>query len=59
MDGEVRLQGSSNIYEGRVEICNENVWHGMCNNLWDTRDADVVCQQLGFAVPGKEKHRTM
>ena len=38
---------------GRLEICNNNVWGTVCDDLWGTVDAQVACRQLGFATTGK------
>ena len=52
-DGELRLEGSSNSQEGRVEICINNAWGTICDNDWNVRDGNVVCAQLGFQPFGK------
>ena len=39
--------------EGRVEVCYENVYHAICDDLWDVKDAQVVCRQLGVTGDGK------
>ena len=53
-EGEVRLVGGTSYQEGRVEICLNNVWGTVCDQMWDTTDAGVVCRQLGFPSTGKE-----
>ena len=50
--GDLRLLGGSTQYEGRVEICNNNVWGTVCDDSWGTNDAIVVCRQLGLQTNG-------
>ena len=45
--GDIRLQGDS-ADEGRVEICNNNIWGTVCDDFWDNIDAGVACRQLGL-----------
>ncbi len=52
-EGEVRLADGATNLEGRVEICFNNEWGTVCDEMWDTTDAVVVCRQLGFALTGK------
>ena len=52
INGEVRLVGGSDPYEGRVEICVNEVWGTVCSNSWSTADANVVCRQLGYSHIG-------
>ena len=52
-EGQIRLRGSQRQTEGTVEICLNRLWGTICDNSWDSRDASVVCRQLGFPVLGK------
>lgn len=47
---EVRLQGGSSSYEGRVEVLHDGEWGTICDDGWGLNEATVVCQQLDYAL---------
>ena len=52
-NGDVRLVGGRNQYEGRVEVCYNRQWGTVCGrHSWDTTDAGVACRQLGHSALG-------
>ena len=52
-DGEVQLRGGSSLLEGNVEVCRNQQWGTVCDTMWDTNDAGVVCRQLGYSLRSK------
>ena len=53
--GDVRLAGGANFTEGLVEICLNNEWGTVCDQMWDATDAAVVCRQLHLGSTGRIK----
>ena len=52
-NGNIRLVGGADTNEGRVEVCFNGMWGTVCGSSWDSRDATVVCKQLGYQNPSE------
>ena len=50
--GNVRLAGGLDPTEGRVEMCVQGRWSGVCHSNWNYQDVFVVCRQLGYPATG-------
>ena len=51
-NGDIRLAGGATNNTGRIEVCNNNLWGTVCDDLFGVPDATVACRQLGFNSTG-------
>ena len=55
-NGDIRLVGGNLTNEGTIEVCFDNLWGLIDETGWTSKDAEVVCRQLGYAVEGMYKY---
>ena len=48
--GMIRLQGGDYSNEGRVELHCNGKWGTICSTGFNSTDASVICQQLGYDI---------
>ncbi|KAM9708702.1 lysyl oxidase homolog 3B isoform 2-T3 [Menidia menidia] len=48
LENSIRIVGGRNSYEGRVEVQVGSKWGTVCSTGWTTKEAMVVCRQLGL-----------
>ncbi|XP_076766671.1 uncharacterized protein LOC143433270 [Xylocopa sonorina] len=54
LDYDIRLAGSDNKHEGRIEVKILGVWGQVCDDGFGMIDADVICKELGFKLGALE-----
>ncbi|XP_043505908.1 uncharacterized protein LOC122526519 isoform X4 [Polistes fuscatus] len=54
LDYAIRLAGSDNLDEGRVEVKILGVWGQVCDDGFGMINADVICKELGFPLGALE-----
>ena len=55
-NGELRLNGAgSSSTQGRVELCHNDQWGTVCDDSWDSNDAQVACKQLKYSSYGNHQ----
>lgn len=56
-DGDVRLEGGSHQYEGRVQVCEGGEWTYICILIpgihWSNSHGEVACRSLNYSTDSK------
>ena len=53
--GTVRLSSDSDGFSGFLEMWLDGSWRSFCGEIWDEKNDEVVCRQLGLGPPLAEK----
>ena len=53
ISGSIRFVGGNQPWEGRVEVCKQDTWGTVCDQMWNQEDANVACRQAGYSREGK------
>ncbi len=53
IEGDVKLDYGSSDLEGTVKVCIDGSYQAICDDLWSTNDAAVICRGLGYSAIGK------
>ena len=53
----MRLVGGDFENEGTVEVCIDNIWSLVSDNIWNVANAMVVCNQLGYTGGSKLRQK--
>ena len=54
-NGQVRLMGGDSDNVGSVEVCFDNVWGNLEETGWGGKDAQLVCNLLGYLPDGTDR----
>ena len=55
----IRLQRGNYSNEGRVEVYCNGQWGTICDNGFDSNDANTICKQLGYTGYLQYNHLTL
>ena len=55
-DGQIRLQDALYTSLGLVEVYCNGQWGTVCDDLFDSIDANTVCRQLGYTGAARYDH---
>lgn len=49
----MRIVGGISVFEGRVELCINEIWNTICaDGAWTNNDANVACREAGYSATG-------
>ena len=57
--GMIRLQGGDFVNQGRVEVYCNGQWGTICNDGFDSNDANTICKQLEYTGYTNYNHLKM
>ncbi len=52
-DDGAQINSTCGYVQGRLQICEDQVWKNLCDTNWTFSDAQVTCRSLNYSAIGE------
>ncbi len=56
-DDGLQVNSTCGYVQGRLQVCEDQVWKNLCDTNWTVSDAQVTCRSLNYSAIGELRCR--